>query len=184
MAYGDKPFSLKSIKVAALNADGTYSAAVDLPHARKCTATPNTTTGTLVGTRGRTAAVATVVKDATLEIDAGGYTWDALAVMLGEAVTTTGTTPAQIKSQPIPVGSNLPYFGVIAELDDDDGGDFHLGFPKVKLTALPPIEALGEEEAFVKNVFEALAIADDDGYVVYPVAHETAIAGNFTTAFS
>ncbi len=184
MAFGDKPFSLKEIKIAVLNADGTYGTAVAVPQARKLTVTPNMVTSKLIGERAKTAAVATVLQDCTLEMDAGGYTWDALAVMIGQAVTESGTTPNKTKRQNWAAGDNLPYIGVIGVLDDDDGGDFHLGFPKVKLTGLPAIEANGEEEAFVKEVIEMVAIADDNGFVMYPLAHETAVTGNFTAMFA
>lgn len=184
MAFGDKPFSIKEITVAALNSDGTYGTAVSVPQARKLTVTPNIVTSKLIGTRSKTAAVASVLQDATVEIDGGGYTWDALAVMIGTAVTETGVTPNQTKQQNWAAATNMPYFGLIGVLDDDDGGDMHIGFPKVKLTSLPAIEAAGDEEAFITNVMEGVAIADDDGYVMYPVAHETAEAANFTTIFS
>ena len=183
MSFGNLPVSLTDLRVAPLNADGTYGTAVQDSHGRILTITPNMTTAK-VKAYGKTAAVAAIVEDANVALEGGGYSWDVLAVVAGATVTESGVTPAQEKSAPIAAGSNLSYWGVVGKALGDDGGDIHVGCPKVKLTKMPETKMDGDGNAFVTGNMEGLAIADDSGYVIYPLAHETAGAIDFTEIFA
>lgn len=184
MAFGDKPFGLKELKVAPLNADGTYGTAVALPEGRKLVMAAKTVTSKLPGYLGATAAVATVVQDVEVTIDGGTVPKEFLAAVLGLSVTTGGVTPNQTKALDLEVKKPLPYFGVIGVAVDDDGGDTHFGLPKVKLTELPEWTAQNEDNLFVMSSMKGLAIADEAGKAIYLLSHETAEAADFTTLFA
>lgn len=184
MAFGDKPFGLKQLKVARLKADGTYETAVLLPEGRKLVMAAKTVTSKLPGYLGATAAVATVVQDAEVTIDGGTVPRDFLAAVLGLTVATSGTTPSQEKGLDLEVRKALPYFGVIGVAIDDDGGDTHFGLPKVKLTELPEWTAQNEDNLFVMSSMKGLAIADDAGKLIYLLSHETADEPDFATHFA
>lgn len=183
MAFGDKPLSLKLVSVAALTS-GSYGTATEVGNETKMTIKPNLISSKLAGRQGRTAAVATFAQDADVVITAGGLPWDALAVMLPITVTESGTTPNQIKKTKLGAGSNFPYFGAVGVTFDDDGGDTHFAFPKLKVTEMPEWELDGEGNAFLSGEITAVAACDDNGYIMYPVSHETAAAVNFSTIFS
>lgn len=184
MAFGDKPLALKDLQIAPLNADGTYGTAVALPIGRKLIVKPNALVSKLPGYMGKTAAVATLVQDAEVTIDGGGMPKEFLAAVLGTSVVTEGVTPNQVKSLDIEAGKNLPYFGVIGVSDDDDGGDTHVGLPKVKLTELPEWTQQNEDSVFVMSEMKGIAIPDDSDMLVYIDANETAVAADFTTMFA
>ena len=182
--FGDKPFGLKELKVAPLNADGTYGTAVLLPEGRKLVMAVKTVTSKLPGYLGATAAVATVVQDAEVTIDGGTVPKEFLAAVLGLTAVAGGTTPNQTKALDLEVKKALPYFGVIGVAIDDDGGDSHFGLPKVKLTEMPEWTVQSEDNMFVMSSMKGLAIADDAGKLIYLLSHETAAAADFTTMFA
>lgn len=184
MGFGDKPFGLTDLKVAVLNADGTYGTPVALPEGRKLVMAAKTVTSKLPGYLGATAAVATVVQDVEVTIDGGTVPKEFLAAVLGLTAETGGTTPDATKSLNLEVRKPFPYFGVIGVALDDDGGDTHFGLPKVKLTELPEWTAQNEDNLFVTSSMKGLAIADDAGKAIYLLSHETAAEADFTEIFA
>lgn len=182
MSFGNFPVSLSDIRVAALPSTGVYGTAVAMPGITM-KIKPNVSSDKLAKL-GKTARVATHVIDCDVEFDVGGYPFDVMAIVAGAAATTSGTTPDQKTSAPLAAGSLLPKFGIVGKSIAEDGGDLHWGLPEIKLTEFPNYSMDGENNTFVKGTMKGLAIADGDGYIIYPLAHETAAAIDFTEIFA
>lgn len=59
------------------------------------------------------------------ELDAGGISLEAYTILTGGTVTTTGVTPAQVKTLSKLTTDSRPYFEVEGQAISDNGGDFH-----------------------------------------------------------
>lgn len=180
--FGQYPVSLSSLKVAKRNSDGTYQTAVPVPGI-KATVKPVTTTDELMelGMRKR---VATMVIGVDVTMDVGGYPMAAIAAMSNASNAESGASPARVRRGKEAGRQLLPEFGLIGVAVGENGSDVHYGCPILTLTDLPEIALDGEKNAHVKVSLKASGVADEDGYAMYPIAHETAEAANFTTIFS
>lgn len=120
------PYGLRDIKLQALSADGTTTSGslVDLPASRTFSFSDTAETTEL---RGDDKVVAARTSDTTVdwELEGGGISLEAYAVMAGGLVTTTGITPAVKKQYRKLVNDNRPYFKVEGQSINDNGGDFH-----------------------------------------------------------
>ncbi|MGX9924105.1 hypothetical protein ACWIG4_30125 [Streptomyces sp. NPDC002248] len=59
------------------------------------------------------------------ELESGGVPFEAYAIMAGGSVTTSGTTPAQVKTFSKRKNESRPYFEVEGQAISDSGGDLH-----------------------------------------------------------
>jgi len=128
-AFGDKPFGLHDVKVT--NIGGTTQ--VDLPVAQKLTVKLNFKSGILSGDD-LTKAVTSFPVDGDWELEAGGITPAALAILTGIAVTAAGTTPNQTNTQKFMAGSQMPYFKIYGQSLGDGIDDIHVKLYKCKIT--------------------------------------------------
>lgn len=182
VAYGNFPVSLSDLEIAVLTA-GSYGTPITIPSGMTLKIKPNLTSDKLAGF-GKTSHVASFVIDANVTFSPGGYPFDVLAAILGATATESGTTPTAEYSGPVPAGELLAQFGVVGKAPAEDGGDTHFGLPIVTLTEMPEYTLDGEGNTFVKGEMKGLAIADSSGFVIYPLAHETAEAIDFDTIFA
>jgi len=120
------PFGMRQIKVIPLGADGaTPGSSVTLPVARKLTFAESEDFEEL---RGDDAPQATHGSGPKVEwdLEAGGISLEAYAVMSGATVTTSGTTPNIVKTCRKSVTDTRPYFKIEGRSINDNGGDFHV----------------------------------------------------------
>jgi len=156
--FGEVSYTLKSLIVAAYNiVAGTYGTPVVVADGQMLVSEPEADTDKLRGygvyTRGLSVPIG-----AALTFKAGGLDIEALKVVAGATVTTSGTTPNQVKKVTLPAGgAGLPYFGVLGVSATDDGGVAVIGLKAVKLDTVPRYEANGEENKF--NVWETAGYA-------------------------
>jgi hypothetical protein len=68
------------------------------------------------------------------KLEAGGIALDAWKTMVGGTVTSTGTTPAQIKTFAKQLTDARPYFQTEGQAISDSGGDIHGIVPRCKVT--------------------------------------------------
>lgn len=68
------------------------------------------------------------------ELESGGVSLEAVAVMYGGTVATTGTTPNQVKTLSKVVTDLRPFFRIEGRSISDSGGDFHCIIYKAKST--------------------------------------------------
>jgi len=119
------PFGLRDVKLFAVDATGTRTGAgVDLPVSRTFSFKETTSSEQLVGDdiiQGSHEYNSIV----EWELEAGGYSLEAYAIFSGGIVTSTGTTPAQVKKLSKKNTDARPYFEVEGQAISDSGGDMH-----------------------------------------------------------
>lgn len=125
MALGNTlPFGLRDVKLKSINAAGALGSAVDLPVARTLSFSD---TEDFEELRGDDQVVAShgngVVQE--WELEAGGISLEAYAIMAGGSVTTTGVTPNQKKTYSKSITDSRPYFFAEGQAISDNGGDMH-----------------------------------------------------------
>jgi hypothetical protein len=119
------PFGLRDLKLIPLGSDGaTPGASVDLPVSRKLTFKD---TESFQELRGDDAVEASHGGGVTVEweLEGGGISLEAWAVMAGGVVSSTGVSPNVIKTFRKTVTDIRPYFKIEGQSINDNGGDFH-----------------------------------------------------------
>lgn len=119
------PFGLRDVKLTPLGADGaTPGVAVDLPVSRTLSFSE---TEDFEELRGDDQVVASHGSGPTVEwdLESGGISLEAYAVMAGGTVTTTGVSPAAVKTYTKLTTDARPYFKIEGQSINDNGGDFH-----------------------------------------------------------
>lgn len=153
MAYGDKPFGLRDVKIT--NIGGTSQE--DLPAARTMSFTERIKSNELSGDDKVLAVVA--FSDAVeWQLEGGGISLAAYAIMTGRTVTTAGTTPNQTDTLTGSAQEQFPYFKIYGRSLGDGSDDIHVKVWKAKLTNIQG--QFGDGEFFVT---QASGVAIDDG---------------------
>lgn len=132
------PFGLREVKVTPYTDDAatTLGSPVKLPYGRTLTFAEVETFEDL---RGDDQLVASHGSGPNVEwqLESGGVSLEAGAVIYGGLVTTTGVTPNQIKKwekYAIGSGSTRPYFKIEGRSISDSGGDVHIVINRAKAT--------------------------------------------------
>jgi len=127
------PYGLRDVKLKALSSSEVLGSAVDLPVSRTFSFEDAEDfedlrgDDTLVATHGQGAQV-------NWELESGGISLEAAAVLLGGTISQTGTTPNVIKKLAKVATDARPYFQVEGQSISDSGGDFHIKLYKCKVT--------------------------------------------------
>lgn len=119
------PFGLRDVKLTPLGADGaTPGSPVDLPVSRTLSFSE---TEEFEELRGDDAVQASHGSGPTVEweLESGGISLEAYAVMAGGTVTTTGVSPNEKKRYKKNITDVRPYFRIEGQAINDNGGDFH-----------------------------------------------------------
>lgn len=119
------PYGMRDIKLKAVNAaTGVAGSAVDLPIARTFSWSDQEDFEQL---RGDDVVVSAVGNGPTVawELESGGMPLDAFLLMAGGTVTTSGSTPAQVKTFSKLATDARPYFQAEGQAISDSGGDMH-----------------------------------------------------------
>lgn len=118
------PFGLRDVKLFQLDAAGARTAGVDLPVSRTFSFKETVSSEQLAGDD--------VIQGShdynpmvEWELEAGGYSLEAYAILSGGTLTTSGTTPAQLKTLSKLTTDSRPYFEVEGQAISDSGGDMH-----------------------------------------------------------
>lgn len=168
--FGDKPYGLRDIKIT--NLAGTTQ--VDLPNAMTLSFSEQLNSGTMRGDDA-IVAIAAFTDAVEWELEAGGLTLEALALMTGRTLVTSGTTPAEVVTMNANAGDVYPYFKIYGLSKGDTGvDDVHVKLNKCKLTGA--IEGEFKDKEFFVTSCKGIAI-DPGGGNLYEIAqHETSIA--------
>lgn len=121
------PYGLRDVKITPFtDATATVLAgsSIDLPNAQTMTWSE---TEDFEELRGDDQLQATHGKGPQIEwdLESGGISMEAYAAIAGGTVTTTGTTPNQVKTFRKLTTDQRPYFKVEGQAISDSGGDFH-----------------------------------------------------------
>ena len=167
MAFGDRPFGLRDVKVT--NIGGTTQA--DLPAAQQMTFKPRFISGELRGDDALKSVVA-FVEAYEFDLAAGGIDLAALAIITGETVTLAGVTPNQTKTVKVSAGDSMPYFKIYGKsLGENVTDDIHVKLFKCKITAM---EGVFQDAQFYITSCSGIAVDDDTNGIVEIVQNETA----------
>lgn len=119
------PFGLRDVKLTPLGADGaTPGTPVDLPVSRTLSFSE---TEEFEELRGDDTVAASHGSGPIVEwdLESGGISLEAYAVMAGGTVATSGVTPNQVKTYSKEITDARPYFKIEGQSINDNGGDFH-----------------------------------------------------------
>jgi hypothetical protein len=155
-----RPFGLRDIKLAPLPS-GTP---VDLPAAQTLSFSEVLTSGEMRGDDSTIAVVALTDK-VEWELEAGGISMEAWALMSGRTLAAAGTTPEQTNTITANAGDVYPYFKIYGKSVGDEAGDIHVLIYKAKLTGAIEGE-FADAEFFVTK---CSGIAVSNGTKIYDI---------------
>ena len=164
------PYGLRDVQIAPLTGDtpGTF---VDLPNAQTFSFAEAEAFTELRGDD-KVAAIHGAGPVLNWSLAAGGISLEALAIIDGGAVSTTGSTPNQIKTY-AKLGTDIrPYFQVKGQVISDSGGDVHAVVYKCKAEG----DVGGEfaDGAFYVTGCSGRGIPNDADKLYDIIQHETA----------
>lgn len=172
------PYGIRDIKLKPLPAPYTTpGTSVDLPYARTMSFTEGE--GDTQELRGDDVVVASRGSgiEGEWELEAGGISLDAYAVMNGGSVTETGTTPNQVKTYGKKTSDNKPRFKAFGQSISESGGDLWGVLYNLRTTEMEG--EFAEGEFYVTNasgsMFGSLEAAKLEMLYEF-VQHETATA--------
>lgn len=186
IAHTTKSYGTKDIKAAKLTADpaggaATYAASIDIAGAKKLTVTGQVQSKDLRGDNTLLDADATVMGISAV-VDYAKQNADLLNILLGGAVTDSGSTPNQISTFRLLGGiaatPSLPqWFKLEAQAVDVDyvAGDCHILIYKCKLDSFPDLGTNEEDYQLFKFGVKGAPRAAD-GFWMDVVYNETAVA--------
>lgn len=136
MALGTSlPYGIRDIKLTPFTdqaATAYDTTSVDLPNARTLSFSEEEDFEELRGDD-RLVAVHGQGPQVSWELEGGGISLDAYAVMAGGAITESGTTPAQVRTFTKLSTDQRPYFKIEGQAISDSGGDLHCVIFKAKV---------------------------------------------------
>ena len=161
------PFGLQEIVVT--NIGGTVQAA--LPAANRLMVKERYQTGEAEGDDALQAIASTLLA-VDWEMEVKGISLEAKAIITGRTLTTTGTTPTEVKTMTASGGTRLPYFKIYGKSLGDGIDDIHMLLFKCKCTE-------GAEETlqygeFAGPTYKGIAVDDGVNGVFDVVLNETA----------
>jgi hypothetical protein len=162
-----KPFGLRDLKIT--NLAGTTQ--VDLPNAQTLTFTERLTQGEMRGDDA-TQAVVAFTDALEWELEAGGISLEAYALMTGRTIALTGTTPNQVNTLLAQAGDVYPYFKIYGKSQGDGADDIHVKINKAKLTG--GIEGEFADGEFFVTKCSGIAVDPGAGALYEVIQNETA----------
>lgn len=159
-------YGLRDIKLT--NLAGTVQ--VDLPAAQELTWTEQVVNAELKGDD-KVVAQITFVEAVEASLSAGGISLESYALLTGETVVTSGTTPNRTETITRQAGKSYPYVKVYGRALDDNIGGLHVKFFKGKLSS--GLEGNIQGETFYVTSGTLKFIEDDSGNLYDIVKLET-----------
>lgn len=176
MALNDHrmPYGLRDIKVATLDNAGVKGSLVDLPAAQTLEFEETTSTQELRGDD-VVKASRTTVNAVEWSLDAGGIMFEAMVVIAGGTISSSGTTPDVIKEWVRLEGESYPDFWLAGRALSESGGDNETVIHRAKAST---ISGTHQDQEFWVSHAEGTGIgtltAADEGKVWSMRAKETA----------
>jgi hypothetical protein len=166
--YGEKPFGIRDIKLTPYGG-GTQ---VDLPNEREMSFNEELVSGELRG-GGMTVAAVSEVDKVAFDLEAGGISLEAYALMSGRTATESGSTPNRTNTLSGSGADRYPYFKVYGKSLGDGDDDVHVKLYKCKLTN--GIQGSLQDGEFWVTQCSGICVHDaDEGKIWDIVQNETA----------
>jgi len=167
-------FGLRDVRLYPLNSSGARGTGVDLPVSRTFSFKETVSSEQLEGDD-----VVIAAHDynplVEWELEAGGISFEAYAVLAGGTVTSTGTTPAQVKTYSKLNTQSRPYFEVEGQAISDSGGDMHCVVYRCKADG--DLEGSFENGSFLMSKGAGKGYGRTDNNKLYDfVQNETAVS--------
>jgi hypothetical protein len=178
-----KIMELKEVKISKLLTDDengiTYGTSVSCPGALKLKVIPKIDTKPLKGDS-TTQDVYARITEVDVEGECSVFNLDALPIMQGGEVSTSGTTPNQVNSYALTTSNaTVPYFKIEGRwtYPGEGLGDAHITVSKLKVTDAPSYEVNDASGNFGTCTFKATAVSTvHDGAWYDMKFNETAVA--------
>lgn len=154
MPYGDMPFGLRDIKLT----DITGSTQVDLPAGQTLRFEERVSFREYKSHDG-SVDIETHADAVEWDLEAGGISLEAYALMTGRAETEVGSTPNQTTTLAAEKLDDFPYFKIYGKVLGDGTGDIHCKIFKAKVTT--GVRGVFRDGAFF--VMQCSGVAVDDG---------------------
>lgn len=135
MGFGDLPFGMREVRIKPYNADGTLGAAVPLPNGQVFSFEDKADFEKLEGDD-TIIAIGEKGSSTSWDLEAGGISLAAYAVLSGVSVVTAGVTPNQTKTLTKDKDTKRPYFLVEGRAISESGGDIEMRVFKCKASDL------------------------------------------------
>ncbi|MCX6786846.1 MAG: hypothetical protein NTU85_03495 [Candidatus Kaiserbacteria bacterium] len=166
--YAEQPFGLRDLKLT--NAAGTVQ--VDLPRGRVFKFTPRVISEEIPSYTGLDAVG--YLEGADWELEAGGISLEAWALLAGHTAAQSGSTPNRSYTVTGRFGEALPWFRCYGKAVTDDGGDVHVRLPRCKVVGA--VEGQLADGEFWVTKCKGIAVDDGTNGVFVMVLNETATA--------
>lgn len=130
-----------------------------------------------------------IIEGFELTLSELGFDIATMAIMTPMTHALSGSGVSGRRTLTIPTGSNFPYFGMIARIALDGGGQLHVGFPRCKVMNHFAIDAAESGEFSIPEIeitAARLRLSDDstkNAVVMDFFAQETAISSDFNVWF-
>jgi len=161
------PFGLHSIVVTNISG----ASQVSLPTANRMMVKERLQTGEAEGDD-KLAAIASTVLAAEWELETKGISLEAWAIMTGRTLTTTGSSPNEIKSMVQDGSERMPYFKIYGKSLGEGDDDVHVLLFKCKIT--DGIEFTNQFGEFAGPTVKGIAVDDNTNGISKVVINETA----------
>lgn len=129
------PYGLRDIKVATLDSAGVKGTLVDLPAAQTLEFEETTSTQELRGDD-VVKAQRTNVNAVEWSLDSGGISFEAMVVISGGTISSTGSTPNVVKSWTRLEGESYPDFYLAGLAMSESGGDHETIIHRAKASTI------------------------------------------------
>lgn len=117
-------------------------------------------------------SVASILMAAEWELEVKGISLEAMAIITGRTLSTTGTTPNEVKTMTASAAARLPYFKIYGKSLGEGDDDVHVLLFKCKIT--DGIEFTNQFGEFAGPTFKGIAVDDGSNGVFDIVLNETA----------
>lgn len=172
-SFGAPQFGLNDVKVATWNATDDYGTAVDVPSAQMFGSSLQQVSAQLEGddqiTDTQSSAIGSEVR-----VRFGSLSLAALEVILGQSISSSGSSPNQVQQIQLGGGDKMPYFGICGKVDATQGsGDTHVFVAKCKAMGDVSLAQL-EYGQYAIPELTVQAINDTTYDIITIIEHETA----------
>jgi hypothetical protein len=167
------PYGCRDIHLYPITGDTPATVGIDLPNARTLQFAESEQFTDL---RGDDALKATHGQGPQVDwsLESGGVPFEAIRAMFGGTVTTTGTTPSQVKTYHATGTKQRPYFQVQGQALSDSGGDFQVVIYKCKCTG--DLTGTMSDSNFWLSGTKGTGLADVNDNLYDFIQHETPLA--------
>lgn len=162
-------YGLRDIKLTTI--DGVTQ--VDLPASQTLTWSEEFVNASLKGDD-KTVSTVGFLDKLSWNLSAGGISLEALSIITGKTVTTTGTTPNRVQEITRQAGDNSPYFKIYGRALGDNSDGVHVLIKKAKLTSLQG-NLQGENFYISQCSGEAIGDDSDDLYDIKKLETDAAL---------